>query len=377
MPDFIIPIKNPKPDINGFLDAMAGKKIPDKPPLVEFVIDGSIMKTILENKLGRKWIDPPYETEYMGGLMNIPKDSINILGKWLDNQIAFWYHMGYDYVLGGDGMWLPATSLTTLDTAKKNSNKTRRWQALSNCIINDWDDFEEYPWPEVAEENFYIPEYIDSHLPEGMGFFTYHAFGVYEHTSRLMGYEGLCLNLIDDPSLVKAVADKVGGLIYKYHEHLLESSNMTAIFQGEDFGCNTQTLISPDDLRKYFLPWHKKYAGLYHEKNKPYYLHSCGKIDAIMDDLIDDVRIDGKHSFQDGVSSIIEAKKLWGDRICLLGGVDIDKLTRLEPDDLRKYVRKIINSCSPGGRFAIGSGNSVPNYISLENYLTMLDEALK
>ena len=31
-----------------------------------------------------------------------------------------------------------------------------------------------------------------------------------------------------------------------------------------------------------------------------------------MEDLIDDVKIDGKHSFQDGVASINEAKDLWG-----------------------------------------------------------------
>ncbi len=377
MSEFMFPINKPKPNIGGFLDAMTGKKIPDKPPLIEFVIDDSIIKSILENMIGREWIDAPYSTQYLGGLSNLSKQNIKTLNAWLDNQIAFWYHMGYDYVLGGDGVWLPVTSLTAVDTAQKNSNKKRSWQALNNCIINNWDDFEKYPWPEVTEDNIYIPKYISNHLPDGMGFFTYHAFGVYEHTSRLMGYEGLCFNLIDNPSLVKAVVDKVGELIYSFHKQLLESVKITAIFQGEDFGCNTQTLISPDDLRKYFLPWHKKYAQLYHLANKPYYLHSCGKIDAIMEDLIKDVKIDGKHSFQDGVSSVIEAKKLWGDRICLLGGVDIDKLARLEPDDLRKYVRKIIDQCSPGGRFAIGSGNSVPSYISLENYLTMLDEALK
>jgi len=50
--------------------------------------------------------------------------------------------------------------------------------------------------------------------------------------------------------------------------------------------------------------------------------------------------------------------------------------TFLKPDDLRKYVRSVINACAPRGRFAVGSGNSIPSYIPLENYLTMLDEAL-
>jgi uroporphyrinogen decarboxylase len=43
-----------------------------------------------------------------------------------------------------------------------------------------------------------------------------------------------------------------------------------------------------------------------------------------MEDLIEVVRIDGKHSFQDNVMSVTEAKKRYSDRICILGGVDVD-----------------------------------------------------
>jgi uroporphyrinogen decarboxylase len=39
-------------------------------------------------------------------------------------------------------------------------------------------------------------------------------------------------------------------------------------------------------------------------------------------------------------------------------------------------VRHIIDKCAPGGRFALGSGNSIPSYVPLDHYLVMLDEAL-
>jgi uroporphyrinogen decarboxylase len=112
-----------------------------------------------------------------------------------------------------------------------------------------------------------------------------------------------------------------------------------------------------------------------HDRGTPYYLHSCGAVDEIMDDLINTVRVDGKHSFQDSVLPVQEAKRRWGDRICILGGVDVHKLASYEEPALRKYVRKIIEDCAPGGRFALGAGNSIPSYIPVENYLIMLDEA--
>ena len=50
-------------------------------------------------------------------------------------------------------------------------------------------------------------------------------------------------------------------------------------------------------------------------------------------------------------------------------------LASADPADLRMYVSKLIEACAPGGRFAVGSGNSIANYVPLDNYLTMLDEA--
>jgi uroporphyrinogen decarboxylase len=42
---------------------------------------------------------------------------------------------------------------------------------------------------------------------------------------------------------------------------------------------------------------------------------------------------------------------------------------------VRAYVRRLIDTCGPRGRFAVGSGNSIPSYIPVQNYLTMVDEA--
>ena len=377
MSAWIVPLNKPRPDIERFLAAMSGDQVPAKAPLIEYLIDNAVMRPILENMMGRKWVDSSDQTEYMGGQMDFSEANLEIINASLDNQIAFWYHLGYDFIRVEVSLPLPATTLVIGDTAAGNQDHNRAWQGLHDGPIKSWEDFETYPWPEVTENNFYIHRTICDHLPDGMGFLSCHAGGVFEHVSRLIGYENLCLFLYDQPDLVRAVTDRLGGLIERYNDHLLQFDNLAAIFQGEDFGYNTQTLISPRHIREYFLPWHKKYASQAHRAGKRYYFHSCGKIDEIMDDLIDDVGIDAKHSFQDGVSPINKAKECWGDRIALLGGVDVNKLASWPPEKLRRYVRKVIDIGSPGGRFAVGAGNSVPSYIPVENYLTMLDEALR
>jgi len=295
----------------------------------------------------------------------------------MDNIITFWYHMGYDFVrIEIIPPYPGVNSLEAFDTAMGSKNSKRNWQDLTRGPIMNWDDFENYNWPEITDNDFYIHKYICDNLPEGMGFISCHAGGVYEHASRILGYENLCTNLIDNSKLVEAVINKVGEITMKYNKYLLELDKLVAILQGDDLGFNTQTLIPPKDIRKYILPWHKKFAEQTHKYGKSYYLHSCGKIDAIMEDLISDVKIDGKHSFMESVAPIKEYKKLYGNRICLLGGIDMDILSRYETNDLKKYIREVIDDCAPGGRFAVGAGNSIPSYVPVENYLTMVNETM-
>ena len=122
--------------------------------------------------------------------------------------------------------------------------------------------------------------------------------------------------------------------------------------------------------------WHRRFAEMAHERGLPYFLHSCGNVEAVMTDLIEGVGIDGKHSFEDAIIPAPEFQRRYGDRIATLGGVDMHILSHAEPDELREYVRSLIDACAPAARFAIGSGNSIPSYVPVENYLTMLDEAL-
>jgi len=176
--------------------------------------------------------------------------------------------------------------------------------------------------------------------------------------------------------LVRAVFERVGELILAWYENIIGLENMIGFFQGDDLGFRTSTLISPEDLKKYVLPWHKKIAQLAHEHNLLYLLHSCGNLEQIMEELIEDVRIDGKHSFEDEIMPVGEFKRKYGDRVGVLGGVDVDKLCRLSEEELRQYVRNILEQCAVDGGYALGSGNSIANYVPVKNYLIMLEEGL-
>jgi len=357
-----IPVTNPQPDANRFVDYLMGRTHEGKPPLIEYLVDEVLLIPITTEMLGRAWVPESSRRE----------DQIG----YLDNFIAFWYRMGYDFVRFERGMGFPLPQLVTADTAP-TAVKERLWADQHHGLIKNWDDFERYPWPRYEDIDFFSYEYVNDHLPEGMGLIVSHAAGVFEHLSHILSYEGLCLAVYDQPELVSAMAERLGSLMIQFYQHLLDLDRIIVLFPGDDMGFRTGTLIAPEHLRRFVLPWHKRFAELAHQHGIPYFLHSCGNLMKIMDDLIEDVHIDGKHSYEDAILPVEDFQVRYGDRIAVLGGVDIHILTTGTPEQVRQRVRFLIETCGGRGRYAIGSGNSIPSYIPIPNYLAMLDEALE
>ncbi|MBM3187705.1 MAG: hypothetical protein FJZ90_03180 [Chloroflexi bacterium] len=370
-----IPLERARPDAERFISVVMGRTESDRPPMVEYLVDEALLEPIVTDLLGRAWVAPR------------PGDRASV-EAYLDNFIAFWRGMGYDLVRYEESLPLSEHNVYGADQAnsRRRADPTRvggirEWRDLHRGAITNWQDYESYPWPEVTPATLANYEYLAAHLPEGMGLMACHAGGIYEHLSAVFSYEGLCYALYDQPDLVEAVAQRLGELMLDFYRQLVELEGLVAVFPGDDMGFRSSTLLPPDALRRYTLPWHRRYAELAHGRGLPYFLHSCGNIAGIMDDLIDGVGIDAKHSYENAIMPIAEFQERYGSAsgrarpIGVLGGVDVDILGRGSQDDVRAEVCRLIETCHPRGRFAIGSGNSIPSYIPVENYLAMIDEA--
>jgi len=357
-----LPLSRARPDAARFIDVIMGRQATARPPLVEYLIDDALCRPITEDLLGRRWVDPD------------PADR-EATERYLDNCIALWHALGYDFVRYEES--LPFAEHEVVGADATRADGARHWRDQHRGAIASWADYERYSWPSVTPAYLANYEYLATHLPEGMGLIVCHAGGIYEHLSAVFSYEGLCYALYDAPDLVSAVAQRLGEVMLDVYRQLVELDGVIAIFPGDDMGFRSGTLVPPDVLRRYTLPWHRRYAALAHAHGLPYFLHSCGNLAAIMDTLIDDVGIDAKHSFEDAIVPVAEFQAQYGGRIGVLGGIDVDVLARGTPEQVRATVRRTIEICHPRGRYAVGSGNSIPSYVPVRNYLTMLDEALR
>ena len=92
-----------------------------------------------------------------------------------------------------------------------------------------------------------------------------------------------------------------------------------------------------------------------------------------MDDIIDDIKFDAKHSFEDVIIPVEQAYEKWGSRIAILGGIDMDFMCRSTPEQIRQRCEAMLAKAATRGGYALGTGNSVPEYVPYCNYLAMID----
>ena len=302
-------------------------------------------------------------------------DSADPLFAVKRNLRVQWF-LGYDYVRCGlDNVVWELRRHTTTDTAPLARAGGRSYVDEHTGPITSWEDFERYPWPQPNQWNSRSLEWLERNLPDGMCVIGGSGFAHFaEHLSWLMGYETLCLALYDQRDLVAAIRDRLIEIYRAMLERILQFDCVKLIWGSDDMGFKTGPLISPADLREFVLPGHKLMAQMAHATGRLYLLHCCGDIRSIMPDLMDDVGIDAKHSFEDVIEDVITAKRRYGHRIALLGGIDVDFLCRADEAQIRQRVRHTLEQCLPGGGYCLGTGNSVANYIPLEHYLAMLDE---
>lgn len=291
-------------------------------------------------------------------------------------EVAVQSFLGYDYVRASlTGMDMPLRYATTEDTAILARAGGRSYVDEHRGPITNWEEFEAYPWPDPERACPRSIDWYEAHLPEGMCIIGSGGFAHFaEYLTWLLGYETLCIALCERRDLVEAISRRLIDMYRVFLKRLLAFDRVKIIWGSDDMGYRGGPLISPDDLRAFVLPGHQVMAEMAHAAGRPYLLHACGNLDLIMDDLIEDVRIDAKHSFEDTIEEVTQVKDTYGRRIALLGGIDVDFLCRATPGEVRRRVRATLAKCTAGSGYVLGTGNSVTNYIPVDNYLAMLDE---
>ncbi len=337
---------NREPDFTQ-LEKVLRKEAPDRPVLLELFLNDRLYRTL-------------------------PK-KLHTGGAWLDhcyNMTAAYYEGGYDYmsmhINGFRYKTAPHAAHAGANTISLNDAAT----------ITDRASFDAYQWEDPKDYGVDVVEAVGRDLPSGMKMILLGPGGVLENVIALTGYDNLCMMLYDDPELVSDIFECVGTRMLDYYQLAVQNDFVGAVFSNDDWGFNTQTMLSPADMRKYVFPWHRKIVELSHAHEKYVLLHSCGNYSDVIEDVIEDMRYDARHSYEDNIQPVEEAYEQLCGRIAVLGGIDIDFMVRSDEDAIYRRCRAMLERSRSRGGYALGTGNSVPEYIPDSHYFAMVKAAI-
>jgi uroporphyrinogen decarboxylase len=330
------------PDFNNIVLAAENKKS-RRIPVYEHIISPNIMETMSGKKFAGL-----YDGDYSDKL------------EFFRHYCGFFRDSGYDTVSFEccTGAVMPGSG--ALANLKEGVIKTRS-------------DFETYPWETIPdiyfEKNRDFFRALAEVMPPGMKGIGGVGNGLFECVQDVVGFQELCYIKADDDDLYTALFVKTGNMLTQIWERFLkEFGDLYCVCRfGDDLGYKSNTLLSAEDIRKHIIPQYRRIVDLIHVQGKPFLFHSCGCIFNVMDDII-------KHSNEDVIAPHSRWINDYGQRIGNFGGLDTDVLCDSSSVDVISYTTDIYHLCEKKGRgVAIGSGNSIPDYVSPVRYGKMLE----
>lgn len=220
--------------------------------------------------------------------------------------------------------------------------------------IADWADLETWRPPDLGRREDYAgaaarfaadPEQFRiGHLP---GF----TFNVARKLRRLDNY--LC-DLVAEPGRIARLHDLVRGALLDGIDRLAEAGADAVMFP-EDWGAQDRLLIDPRMWREVFKPEFRALCGRARDHGLFVLMHSCGKMTAIIGDLIEC----GVHALQFDqfrLHGIDELSEAFGGRVAFWGPVDIQRtLQTRDPGQIRAEARELVEKLGGfGGGFIAG-----------------------
>jgi len=104
----------------------------------------------------------------------------------------------------------------------------------------------------------------------------------------------------------------------------------------------------------------------------PWIFHSDGNLFPILDDLLS-LGMSGLHPIEPEAMDLAEVKRRYGSRVCPVGHISVDRLSRGTPEEIDGLVKHAIQVAGPGGGYIAGSSNSIASYCRAENVRAMAD----
>jgi len=197
--------------------------------------------------------------------------------------------------------------------------------------------------------------------------------------NKLRGLEQSLIDLAAEPEMSHAIIGRLCEFFYGYTERLLEAAGgLIDVTQlTDDFGTQTDLMISIEMFDEYFADHYRRIATLMHDHGARVLHHDDGAMWSLLPRLTD-IGIDVLNpvQYKCGDIDLGWLKETYGDQIAFHGGVDNQEILPFGTvDEVREEVRHCIGTLGKGGGYMLAPCHNLQAVTSVESIVAMYETA--
>jgi len=291
----------------------------------------------------------------------------NALDEFLGNHISFIRNRAIDsYKKVSDGLFKDEWGVIWDKSIDKDIGNPASTvlddMNLKNLKVPDPNDFRRYlhfdPIINAAKNRYHLVKF---------------GFSLFERAWTLRGMENLMIDFLKNKSFVK----ELFGIITDFNIAIIKNlANfpVDGLFFGDDWGCQKGLLMSPEIWREHIKPSLKKMFDIGHKQGYSIFIHSCGDISSILDDLIE-IGLNVYNPFQPEVVNVSEMIKNYSNKLAFYGGIGLQKTLPFGTEkEIEEEVENRLNLGKKYGGLIIAPSHDLPSDIPLQNIFLMLEK---